>query len=408
MPRHVEVVWDPRPESADPRLAGLRGRAVPCRRWRVLISVLMAGVLACSRDRGPAVIGVSILLGRPSVADVAQEVLDSSPGAPPLIQIVVDSGRPIPAGDSTSALASAVMIAERMVALPGLVGVVGHAGSRDALIAAPTYNRSGIPLIVPTATSMLLAESGEWTFMLAPSDSIEGELIGRFADEQLGARNVTLFYVTDEYGTGLRLGAARALRARGINILDEVPMSHDVQCHGGSKPDESARTLNAHQLLLRGTPDLIVLATSTAESSCILAALQTHPGLRYLAGDGTLASADLMATGGQAVDSLYIVAFWYPGRASAESRDFVRRFERTVGRPPNPGDAMIYDGIMTLAAAVRSVGTDRDAIRDFLLSLGHDRPALTGVTGPIVFPASGAGLMVTRMQRGAWVPVNLP
>src|SRR6185436_19152449 len=64
--------------------------------------------------------------------------------------------------------------AERFAAIPGLVAVVGHGGSRDALRGAAVYNREHVPHVVPTATTRRLALSGPWTFAMAPNDSIEG------------------------------------------------------------------------------------------------------------------------------------------------------------------------------------------------------------------------------------------
>jgi hypothetical protein len=40
---------------------------------------------------------------------------------------------------------------------------------------------------------------------------------------------------------------------------------------------------------------------------------------------------------------------------------------------------------MLLAEAVKTVGTDRGRIREYLLSLGRTRPPFHGLTGPIDF-----------------------
>ncbi|HWP69937.1 MAG TPA: hypothetical protein VNM36_02510, partial [Gemmatimonadaceae bacterium] len=47
--------------------------------------------------------------------------------------------------------------------------------------------------------------------------------------------------------------------------------------------------------------------------------------------------------------------------------------------------ALQYDAFMLLAAAVRDVGPDRMAIRNWLESLGRTRQPWIGVTGPIAF-----------------------
>ena len=375
-------------------------RAILNAPWSGGVLFLACFLSGCERSPDPAVIGLPILTGLPGVGDVAQQVLDSSPGFP--ILIVPDSGGPTSSGDSATSLAAAVTVAGRMVTIPHLIGIVGHAGSRDALIAAPVYNANEILQVVPTGTSRALARAGPWTFALAPDDSLEGEFLARFAVERLHSRSATIVYLTDEYGNGLRLSTARALRARGVRILDEVPLPHDIPCD--IEPFSSNTSNRLMALLLRGTPDLVVLATRTRETACALKSLAHQPGLRYLAGDGTIVpNGELIAP-----DSLYVAAFWHPGRSSAESNDFIRRFQRVVGRVPHTGDAMTYDAIMTLAGAIRTVGDDRNAVREYLMSLGRSRPAATGVSGSITFPASGASLVILKRSGGQWKEVEFP
>jgi branched-chain amino acid transport system substrate-binding protein len=368
---------------------------------RITTIALWSVCVACRKAPDPVTIGVPVLLGHPSIVDVAQNILDSTRGSSPPIRIVLDAGGPIPVQDSLTSLAAAVVIAGRMVALPGVVGVVGHAGSRDALIAAPVYNTAGVPQIVPTGTSRKLAQAGPWTFMLAPNDSIEGEFIARFAAEQLHSRNATVFFLTDEYGNGLHLGVVKALRDRGINILDEVPLPHDEPCSPPANSEQSSDRVQAG--LRRGIPDLVILATRNPESACIISALPAHAGIRIIAGDGTLATPEFSIQAGPKADALYVATFWHPAMMDERSREFSRRFERTVGHPPHHGDALAYDGIMVLASAVRAVGADRAAIRDYLTSLGRTRPAFPGVTGPITFPATGNRLRMMRSAGGKWL-----
>ncbi|HSC59019.1 MAG TPA: hypothetical protein VLC11_05605, partial [Gemmatimonadales bacterium] len=65
---------------------------------------------------------------------------------------------------------------------------------------------------------------------------------------------------------------------------------------------------------------------------------------------------------------------------------------RVTGHAPNADLAMIQDGIDLMSAAIDDVGPDRTAIRDWLRSLGRERPAFPGLTGPISF---GTGRAVT-------------
>ena len=50
--------------------------------------------------------------------------------------------------------AAEVEHATRLAGIPGMAGVVGHGGSREALMTAPIYNEARIPQIVPTGTCL--------------------------------------------------------------------------------------------------------------------------------------------------------------------------------------------------------------------------------------------------------------
>lgn len=301
-----------------------------------------------------------------------------------------------------------VALALRLSDLPGIVGVVGHSGSRASLLAAPIYNGKRLPQIIPTGTSRRLAGAGAWTFALAPNDSIEGEFLGRFVAGRLRAASTTVFYDIDEYGSGLRDGAVRALRQRGVRILDEVPLPQSGDCLPGTATNRYAAIAEA--ALLQGRPDVVLLAARTLQSACIMTAIQrTHPATIFVAGDGLDATDSVFRSRvGSAADALYVAAFWHPSRPDPRSRAFVARYVASFGRAPSHEEAMIHDALRALTAAVREAGPDPEAIGRYLRSLGRTRPALPGVTGPITFPGSADRLVMTRLENSSLTVVDTP
>jgi branched-chain amino acid transport system substrate-binding protein len=348
--------------------------------------------LAC-RDGAPGVIGDAYTRerGRPSMADVIEVALDSLPGQPP---IRITRWEPQPGDDIERLPAQAAAFA----ATPGLVGVVGHAGSRDALVATSVYNARRIPHIVPNATSRRLAAAGPWTFTLVPNDSIEGEFLARFAVDSMHARRVSIWYVGDEYGVGLRDGVAAGLRLRGQQPVDQVVIPNEA-CTG--EQGEGVKAI-VGAALRRASTDLVVLAIGTVNAGCVVrAAHDRQPGLRMLGADGVAPNLELLGnlTNDEA-ESLRSVVFWTPGDDEA-SRRFVARARRILGREPTSVDALVYDGYMLLATATRQVGTDRLAIRGWLRSLGRGIPPYMGVTGPITFDAPRVEILRLQSVRAA-------
>lgn len=375
-------------------------------RTHAIPSLLAVAVAACGGPESPAVIGAAYVVPDLRFLEVAQGAIDSlvaGTGTSIRLRVVHD----VPAGAPDEAdLTAAVHQARQIVGLANLVGVVGHAGSRDALLAAPIYEEARIPLIVPTATSSLLREAGPWVFMLAPIDSVQGEFIAEFVSRDLGAGRVDIVYIPDEYGTGLRDATARALAQRGVTVGHEVPVWQRWACPPDAAHNEYAGALAP--VLDGPAADVVVLAARPAQAGCTIRYLHERlPHLRFVAGDGTVPDDVLFRRAGPGLDALYLVAFWHPDLADARGADFVARFERIVGRPPVHQDAMLFDAFVTMAHAAREAGADPRRVRDYLRSLGRERPPLHGVTGPITFdPAKPGSLVITRIHEGRWIPVR--
>ena len=356
----------------------------------VAVCALVA-VLGC-RGGAPhvAVLGYAFPLWGTTTVQVARDEIGSWPAGGTAIRIVYDS---VVQGDPPDV---EVMRAQRLAETPNIVAVVGHGGSRGSLAAAPIYAAAGIPQIVPTSTSRLLRQAGLWAFRLAPDDSTEGVLIGRFTAERLGARRVLLFFTNDEYGVGLRDGVLAELAERDVAVLDKV----------GVDPSSDIPTL-FEASLRRGVPDVIVVAGRHTETGRVArSAFGRVPRLRVVAGDGALLLPILPDLAGPAADSIYVVAFWLPDAPDSMSRAFVARFQRVTGHDPAPDDAMNHDALLLLAHAVREVGPDRMAVRGYLESLGGTRPAYHGIIGEITFMgARKPPLVMTRLQGGRVVRV---
>jgi ABC-type branched-subunit amino acid transport system substrate-binding protein len=239
--------------------------------------------------------------------------------------------------------------------------------------------------------------------MLAPDDSVEGEFIGRFA-ARLGARSITLFYVLDEYGAGLRDGIMAELAHQGIGVLDAVPVNGGGWCPPERPHNDHASVVDA--ALQRGRPDAIILATRQTEGGCIIGRIsRALPAMRFIAGDGITINQQFLARAGAGADSVYLAAFWHPDKPDSMSLAFTRRFRAETGREPTSGDAMIYDAMQVLIAAIED-SPSRAGVHRFLGRLGRERPALPGVTGPIAFPGMASKLVMTRLTAGRPVLVS--
>jgi ABC-type branched-subunit amino acid transport system substrate-binding protein len=283
----------------------------------------------------------------------------------------------------TNAEGSETGQAERFASDPRVVAVVGHAGSKSTLLASPIYGAAGVPVIVPTATSRLLRDAREHLFPLSPPDDVEGAFLADYAIDSLKGARVAMLYVADAFGVGIHEGVRARFSARSQRLTGDAALA-GRECHQGERDAMESIT---RALLRRATPDVVIVALSTAQTLCAVRTLVAlAPAIRILAADAfdpselprnALSAAERRALG-------YVVT-WEPGTDSL-SLAFVQRTRAETGRDPTPGQAMTHDAFMLIAQAVREGHTSRAAIRRWLQALGTPgHPPYHGVTGPITF-----------------------
>ena len=368
--------------------------------------MLAFATVGCGGSDAEVVIGYTSNAGVPNAGTVAEVVLERTRRSGERRIRVLMGDSVAPAGGGAGSLALEVERAVRLAANAEVVGVVGPGGSRQALHVAPIYREARLVDVVPTATSRLLGDGGAGAFLLAANDSVQGAFLAEFAQGELGARSAAIFYAADEYGHGLLAGTSAALAQRNVRLVDLAPVRATGDCATPRGSAYFADLLAA--VSLRGTPDVVVLAVRTAEAACLARAARTRwPRVKLLTADGVSLDGWFADRAGEASDSLYGVAFWYPTLDDSASRAFVADFTRITGREPRSEDAMFYDAVMLLGSAIRAAGADRRAIRRHLSELGSARPSYPGVTGPISFgPARTTPMLMIRLVRGRTVVVT--
>lgn len=363
------------------------------------LSALCAlAAVACRGEPAVPVIGIAGPVPSPGVVEVARDAL---------AETGLDSTRlRLYAAPGGVGLADQVQMAADLASIPGIVGVVGHPGSRPSLLGAPIYAEAGIPLVVPIGTSRRLRDAGPWVFRMVPDDSVEGAFIADFAVRTLRARSVTVIHVNDEYGLGLRTGVEQALPGLGAALTDAVPVGASL-CPPGATSGDFDVALRAS--LRRGRPDAVVIASGTAVAGCIGRTVDAMlPGVPLILGDGAEPEPAFLGTISGS-GPWFFVGFWHPGPGGAAGARFAERFRRIVGRDPRAAEALWHDAIMVLAAAVREAGPRPARVRAYLEELGGDRPAFEGVSGGVTFRGSRAlRLVMLRATRDSVTVVHAP
>lgn len=348
------------------------------RRFRPsLVTVAALTLLSCVRTSGPIVIGLAGPMTDPlgtaqlKAARLAVDQINQRGGLrgqPLRLRIVDDSG-------SENA---AVLGAKSLYDDAAVVAVVGHVTSGTSIAAARVYGAGDrpLPMISPTASSPELSGINPYTFRVCPSDLSHGPALARYARARLSASRAAIIYLNDDYGRGVRAAFAAEFERLGGTVAEQDPFLG------------STTSLEPYISRARGAGvDVLMIAADVPGAELVLRELRRQ-GLRWpVIGSDALVGIE---ADGQLAEGIHISSAYLSDRPGEKNATFVLDFFRaTQGERPNDVAGLTYDAVQLLAQAIDAVGPDRRAIRDYLASVGPQRPAFEGVSGSIAFDASG-------------------
>lgn len=280
-----------------------------------------------------------------------------------------------------SDLTDPVKIADRFRTDPRVVGVVGHPESGTTLAAIDEYadtkneGRNGVVVISPTGTSPALSGANRWLFRVCPSDVQSSQAVARYLLDSLKARRASVIYRNDSYGKDWAKSFGEAYRA-GNGVI----VQRDPYLQGATPWDAYAgyiKLLNPDVLLFPGSQEDALLALRAMRAIGV-----TTP---FIGGDAT---SGLEANADEFPDVRYTAFFLARNATTPDARAFIAAYTAAFKVEPDQRAALAYDAAMLIGRGVVEVGADRARIRDYVESIGGDRPAMAGAAGPISFDAN--------------------
>lgn len=107
-------------------------------------------------------------------------------------------------GDDQAQPEAAVAVAQRFIADPQVLGVVGTMNSQTSLAAAPLYHRANLAQISPAASNPTLSQQGFRTFFrVVPHDLCQGQEAAKYAVQALHARRMAVIHDGTAFGQPL-------------------------------------------------------------------------------------------------------------------------------------------------------------------------------------------------------------
>ena len=273
--------------------------------------------------------------------------------------------------DSKADPKEAILIAQKFVSDPKVLGVVGDFNSSASMAAAEIYNDGGLVQISPTASHPDFTKKGEYIFRAGTTQSTEASFLARWAIQGLGHKRIATIYINNDWGLVANRVFVDTAKQLGVNIASQEAFLP------GDKDFTASLTK-----IKESKPDLVFLATQWADAAVIATQMKKLDLKAELMGPGSLSTENLIKNAGDAVEGIRANAIYFAADTRPISAKYTKDYTAAYGKTPHDHTALSYDAVMLLANAMERGGFDRKAVRDALASTSYE-----GVTGKFKFDA---------------------
>lgn len=258
--------------------------------------------------------------------------------------------------DNKSDKVESASAVSRLIEKEGVVAVFSGYGSSCAIPGGEVADKAGIPMISATATNPLVTYGKEYVFRACFIDPFQGEVMARYAFENLGYKKSALLVdIAQDYSVGL----AKFYRDTYKKIGGEIVC--DVKYNTGDQ-DFSAQI---SQVIASGAEALFF--PGYFGDVALIAIQGRELGFKgaYLGGD-SLHNPVLVELAGDAAEGLVASTFFAEDAPPIpESVKFVELFKEKYNETPSAVSILTYDTYNLLLDAIERAGSfDPVAIKD--------------------------------------------
>ena len=254
----------------------------------------------------------------------------------------------------------------KLITQDKVVGVIGEVASRRSLAAGPVCQKYQTPMVSPASTNERVTEIGEYIFRVCFIDPFQGEVLAKFAFNDLKAKKIAVLKdITQDYSVGLTDAIVKTYTALGGVVLPPVSYS------SGDADFKAILTQVRAE-----TPDAIFVTGYYPEAAIIVRqARELGMKMPILGGDDWV--GDALKNGREALANCYISNHYSGDNPDPVVQNFVKSYTVKFRHEPDSIAALGYDAAKVLADAItRSNSTEGPKIREALAKA--DVPGVTG------------------------------
>ncbi|MCE7873254.1 hypothetical protein DYH09_23165 [bacterium CPR1] len=316
--------------------------------------------------------------------------------------------------DDRSQTNQALLEAQKITRDPRYLVCFGPFSSQRVLAAAPLFNDAGLPDLAPSASDPRVWEAGPFLFTASDSNDPRLQALADHFASQGFTRGALVVNEDNLLSSSMARAFEQAFTKKGGRIVARASYDDNTQEFSNQVAqlaDQGAEFVLASEF--RGLPVAQLANTLKKSGLKIPLASQVIPFSR-----------DLIEQGGTDVEGLLLSGYFLPDQDSPAVRKYVDEYHQIFGeREPSHVDAGSYDAAMllfdALGAALQApaegqplirIRMQRLAARNYLASIGNDRPPYDGVSGRFALSSRSdlRKVYLLQVKDGRYQRINAP
>lgn len=273
----------------------------------------------------------------------------------------------------------------------GMVALVGDITSKPSVAVAELAAQDGLPMITPTGTQLNITEAGSNVFRVAFTDPYQGEVMAKFAKENLEANTVAIMVNnSSDYSDGVAKAFVDEATKQGLQVVAKEGYSD------GDKDFRSQLTK-----ISSANPDILFVPDYYEQDSLI--AIQAREiGLKSTilgpdGWDGVIKTVDKSSY--SAIEGVYFANHYSVKDTAEKVQDFINNYKAKFNDEPSAFSALSYDTVYLIKEAMEKAGTtEKEALIKAIKEAKFD-----GVTGGLTFDEKNnpvKGITIIKIVNG--------
>lgn len=240
----------------------------------------------------------------------------------------------------------AVNAYKKLVTSDKVDAIIGGVISTNTLAVAPLAAREGIPMISPTGTADDITKAGENIFRSCFTDPFQGEIVAKFAAEDLGAKKAAILFDQEgDYGRGLADSFEKTFSEAGGEIVAKK---------GFNPNDKDYKSILTE---IKATNPEVIFIPAYYNSVSLVGSQIKEVGIEatLLGGDGWDGVIEIDS---EAVEGGYFANHYATDDPNPVVQNFIESYKAKYdGESPKSFAALGYDAAVTLLEAMEKAGT---------------------------------------------------